>query len=76
MLQLRFPACIIPPIPPKNALGNWYADESEQVQTRKVGLERFLSKVMKHRLMCASEDLRGFVSEADHMFEERKRLAQ
>lgn len=35
MLRLRFPACIIPPIPPKSALGNWYADESEQVQKRK-----------------------------------------
>ena len=29
ILRLRYPACIIPPIPPKNALGNWYSDESE-----------------------------------------------
>jgi len=46
------------------------------VQTRKVGLERFLTKVMKHRVMCSSEDLKGFVTEADHVFEERKRTSQ
>ena len=76
IIQLKYPACIIPPIPPKNALGNWYADESEQVQTRKAGLERFLSKVMNHRIMCDSEDLKGFLIEADHTFEERKRQSQ
>ncbi|CDW76629.1 sorting nexin 1 [Stylonychia lemnae] len=76
ILQLKFPACIIPPIPPKNAFGNWYADESEQVQIRKAGLERFLTKVMNHRLMCESDDLKGFLTEADHQFEERKRQSQ
>lgn len=76
ILQLKYPACIIPPIPPKNALGNWYADESEQVQTRKAGLERFLSKVMNHRIMCESEDLKGFLIDADHTFEDRKRQSQ
>ena len=29
ILQCKYPACIIPPIPPKAALGNWYGDESE-----------------------------------------------
>lgn len=76
MLRLRYPACIIPPIPPKNALGNWYSDESEQVQKRKQGLQRFLEKVAMHRLMCDSEDLKGFLTEADHAFEERKRQSQ
>ena len=76
ILRLRFPACIIPPIPPKNALGNWYSDESEQVQKRKQGLQRFLEKASTPRLMCDSEDLRGFLTEADHAFEERKRLSQ
>lgn len=76
ILTLRFPACIIPPIPPKNSLSNWYADESEQVQSRRMGLERFLDKVMKHRLMCNSDDLKGFFTEAEHAFEERKRLSK
>ncbi len=35
ILKCRFPACIIPPIPPKNALVNWYNDESEQIVKRK-----------------------------------------
>ena len=33
-------------------------------------------KVSQHRLMCDSEDLRGFLTEADHAFEERKRNSQ
>jgi hypothetical protein len=35
ILKCRFPSCIIPPIPPKNALVNWYNDESEQIVKRK-----------------------------------------
>ena len=33
-------------------------------------------KVCAHRLMCDSEDLKGFLTEADHAFEERKRTSQ
>ena len=76
ILKCRFPACIIPPIPPKNALVNWYNDESEQIVKRKQGLHRFLIKVTKHRLMCDSDDLKGFLTEADHLFEERKRMSK
>ena len=75
-LRLRFPACVIPPIPPKNALGKWYNDESEQILKRKLGLQRFLRKVSQHRLVCDSDDLKGFLTEADHAFEDRKRQIQ
>jgi hypothetical protein len=50
----------------------WTPDESEQVQQRKEGLERFLNKVKDHRIMCDSDDLIGFLTEADHEFEMRK----
>lgn len=76
MLKLRFPACIIPPIPPKSALGKWYSDESDEIQKRKQGLQTFLKKVAQHRLMCDSDDLKGFLIEPDHTFEERKKLSQ
>jgi hypothetical protein len=41
-----------------------------------LGLQRFLRKVSKHRLICDSEDLKGFLADADHAFEERKRVLQ
>jgi hypothetical protein len=35
-----------------------------------------LVKVTKHRIICESEDLKGFLTEADHAFEERKRVTK
>lgn len=34
-LKLKHPACVIPPLPPKQAFGNWYTDESESMHKRK-----------------------------------------
>ena len=76
ILCLKYPACIIPPIPPKHTLGNWYGDESEQVQKRKKGLEKFLWRVMQHRVMGDSPDIKSFATEADHAWEDRKRGQQ
>lgn len=76
ILRLRYPACIIPPIPPKSALEKWYADDSDQILKRKQGLHVFLKKVTNHRLICVSEDLKGFLTEPDHAFEERKKYTQ
>jgi hypothetical protein len=39
-------------------------------------MDRFLKKVMAHRLLCDSDDLKGFITEAEHAFEERKRLSK
>lgn len=36
----------------------------------------FLRKVVAHRLICVSEDLKGFLTEPDHAFEERRRISQ
>jgi hypothetical protein len=35
ILSVRYPCCIIPPIPPKAALGNWYQDDSQYIVERK-----------------------------------------
>jgi hypothetical protein len=56
-------------------LGNWYGDDSDQIMMRMKGLQIFLQKVTRHRLLCESEDLKGFLTEPDHSFEERKRLS-
>ena len=73
ILQCKFPACIIPPIPPKSALGNWYGDESKHIQDRRTGIEKFLYKVTNHRRMCGSDDLASFLKDTDSVFEERKK---
>jgi hypothetical protein len=75
-LQCKYPACIIPPIPPKNPLGKWYGDESEHIKERRHGFEKFLMKVTNHRIMCGSDDLDGFLKDIDVTFEDRKRKSE
>lgn len=62
----------MPPIPPKDVLGKWYNDDSEHVRSRKEGLEIFLKKMISHRLLCGSDDLKSFLTDPDYQFEKRK----
>jgi hypothetical protein len=37
-LQVRYPACLIPPIPPKLNPLNFAADDSEEIMLRRIGI--------------------------------------
>lgn len=37
-LQVRYPACVVPPIPPKLPLGFYYKDDSPEILERKEGI--------------------------------------
>lgn len=71
-LQVRYPACLIPPIPPKLNPLNFAADDSEEIKLRRYGIQNFLDFVTKHKLLCGSEDLASFLTGQDHDFEQRK----
>lgn len=71
-LQVRYPACIIPAIPPKLNLSNYYADDAPEILERKEGIQEFLDFVSKHQLLCGSDDLNSFLTGQDHEFEARK----
>jgi hypothetical protein len=43
------------------------------VKDRRVGIEKFLIKMISHKRMCGSDDLKGFLCEQDHEFERRKK---
>lgn len=73
VLQCQYPACIIPPIPPKSALSHYQSDESKEIQNRKKGIERFLHKVTNHQRICGSQDLKSFLIDTEFEFEERKK---
>lgn len=63
ILKCKYMACIVPPIPPKKMLGNLYGDDSSYVKERREGIERFLIKLIGHKRMCGSDDLKGFLCE-------------
>jgi len=69
---VRYIACIVPPIPPKLNLSTYYADDSEAILERKEGMQIFLDYIIKHKVMCGSEDLSSFLTGQDHEFENRK----
>jgi len=72
-LQVRFLACVIPPIPPKlNLQGHLASDDSELINDRREGIQQFLQHVIKHKILCGSEDLNSFLTGQDHEFEQRK----
>mmetsp|Transcript_1787 Transcript_1787/g.1240 ORF Transcript_1787/g.1240 Transcript_1787/m.1240 type:complete len:97 (+) Transcript_1787:246-536(+) len=73
VLKCKYLACIVPPIPPKAVTASWVGDESDLLKQRKAGLDRFLQKMIKHRIMCGSEDLRALLTMSDGDFERRKR---
>lgn len=71
-LCLTYLGCVVPPIPPKINLSTYKGDDNQEMKERKRGFEAFLSKVVQHPKLCASEDLKGFLTEIDSMFEKRK----
>lgn len=68
-LQARYPACLIPAIPPKVQGSAYYADDSEVITDRKEGIQLFLDSLIAHKLLCGSEDLNSFLTGQDHEFE-------
>lgn len=69
---MEYIACVIPPIPEKLNFQGYYADDSEAINERRSGIQRFLDYMVTHRVMCGSEDLRSFLTAQDHDFETKK----
>lgn len=65
-LEANYPGVIIPPLPPKNALGRF---NESFIESRRIALERFMNKVVKHRKLGKSTDLETFVRAPDKQFE-------
>lgn len=71
-LQIYYPTCIIPPIPPKINLSQYYEDESTEINERKEGLQRFLDALLSNKILCGSEDLKSLLTDPADEFNHRK----
>ena len=69
-LASTFPGVIIPPLPDKSIVGRFSA---EFIDARRRGLQKFLYRVMTHRLLCKSLDLPPFIMTEEANFEKLKR---
>jgi hypothetical protein len=69
-LAIFYPGIIIPPLPPKNSLGR-FGDRF--VEARRVALEKFINKVVKHKRLGSFSDLETFVRAPDVVFSSAKK---
>ena len=63
--------CVVPPLPPKQLVG---ALEDEFIESRRRGLQRFLSKVASHTKLSQSQHFRIFLTESDEKFAATRNL--
>ncbi|KAI8821320.1 uncharacterized protein EV422DRAFT_527727 [Fimicolochytrium jonesii] len=71
-LVAQHPGVIIPPVPEKQTLGRF---QEEFVENRRVGLEQFLRKVVRHPYLQENPDLQSFL-ESETFLADRKKPEQ
>lgn len=62
ILQQRWPGCFIPPIPPKQAIGNL---EDKFIDERKVLLDNFIKQLATSKFIWYSDEMQIFVRQPD-----------
>ncbi|KAI8916534.1 Vps5 C terminal like-domain-containing protein [Powellomyces hirtus] len=68
-LVLQHPGIIIPPVPEKQTLGRF---QEEFVESRRMGLEYFMRKVVSHPILQDDTDLRAFLESETFLADESK----
>jgi len=74
-LVREFPGHIIPPIPDKSALSKITANE-EFLNSRRMGIENFLKKLLAHAVLGKGHLVRNFVLQSDHSFAASQQLEE
>ncbi|KAJ1657105.1 Vacuolar protein sorting-associated protein vps5 [Dispira simplex] len=72
-LAANNPGVIIPPIPEKQSLGRF---QDDFVESRRLGLERFLRKVTRHPLLNDNPELRLFLTSENFTMETKDRRVE
>ena len=71
-LARRFPACIIPAIPPrtllKTSISAYFVSDPEFLENRRRGLEEFMNQTLDHRKLRTSPELSEFLSVSDPLY--------
>ncbi|KAJ3024346.1 Vacuolar protein sorting-associated protein 5 [Thoreauomyces humboldtii] len=72
-LVAQHPGIIVPPVPEKQTLGRFQEDF---VESRRVGLESFLRKVVTHPSLQGDDDLRAFLESETFLADRKKQEAK
>ncbi|KAI8366083.1 Vps5 C terminal like-domain-containing protein [Radiomyces spectabilis] len=72
-LVLGNPGVIVPPVPEKHALGRF---QDEFVESRRIALERCLSKIVSHPMLYGDPDLKVFLESESFNIEKRQKRAE
>jgi len=71
-LARRFPACIVPAIPPrtllKTSISAYFVSDLDFLENRRRGLEEFLNQTLEHRKLRTSPELSEFLSVSDPLY--------
>lgn len=71
-LARRFPACIVPAIPPrtllKTSISAYFVSDSDFLESRRRGLEEFMNQTLEHRKLRTSPELSEFLSVSDPLY--------
>lgn len=70
-IQVENAACVFPPIPQQVMGSQYYKDDSDLINQRVQGIQRFLDYLTQHHILCANKDLEVFLTGQDHQFENR-----
>lgn len=68
-LQVENLTNIIIPIPPKILGSQYYADDSEFVIARQIGIQKYLDYLISHHILCGSENLKMFLTGQNDEYE-------
>jgi len=61
-IQVDNSACVFPPIPQQVMGSQYYKDDSELINQRVQGIQRFLDYLIQHNILCANKDLEVFLT--------------
>ena len=71
-LARRFPACIIPPLPPRTLLRTsvsaYFVSDPEFLENRRRGLEEFMNETLTHHKLKTSPELSEFLTVSDPLY--------
>lgn len=70
LLCLERPGCVVPPIPPKSGTAKLKNADSEEIELRRAGIEKFLQRLIGHQYLCHTEVLNAFLQKDDFTFEQ------